>query len=150
MKNQFKSKSFLMTIFCTGLFFSTTNAQSITPFAIWKQVTQRGDITFTGNSMLTCAASGTCTTALGAISPTGSGGGNNFNNNGFVMNYINIADATDPTTRFSRSNANLALQVAVVLFMQNYFGEEVFQRLLRIMQNEILYILKRLEAAMLA
>jgi uncharacterized repeat protein (TIGR01451 family) len=109
MKNQFKSKSFLITIFCTVLFFSTAYTQSITPFTIWKQVTQRGDITFTGNSMLTCAASGTCTTALGAISPTGSGGGNNFNNNGFTMNYINIADATDLTTRFSRSNANLTL-----------------------------------------
>jgi uncharacterized repeat protein (TIGR01451 family) len=109
MKNRFTPSIFLITIFCSVLFYTKTNAQSITPFSIWKQVTQKGDITFTGNSMLTCAASGTCTTALGAISPIGSGAGNNYNNNGFVMNYINIADATDPTARFSRSNANLTL-----------------------------------------
>jgi uncharacterized repeat protein (TIGR01451 family) len=109
MKTPFNCKSFFIAILFIAIIFSTANAQSITPFTIWKQVTQRGDITFTGNSMLTCAASGTCTTALGATSPTGSGAGNNFNNNGFTMNYVNIADATDPTTRFSRSNANLTL-----------------------------------------
>lgn len=84
-------------------------AQSITPFTIWKQVTQRGDITFTGNSNLTCNGGATCTTALAATSPTGNGAGNNYNNNGLTMIYNNIADATDPVSRFSRSNANLTL-----------------------------------------
>lgn len=85
------------------------NAQSINPFTIWKQVTQRGDITFTGNSNLTCNGGATCTTALAAVSPTGNGAGNNYNNNGLTMIYNNIADATDPVSRFSRSNANLTL-----------------------------------------
>lgn len=84
-------------------------SQSITPFSIWKQVTQRGDITFTGNSNLTCNGGATCTTALAAVSPTGNGAGNNFNNNGLTMIYNNIADATDPVARFSRTNANLTL-----------------------------------------
>jgi uncharacterized repeat protein (TIGR01451 family) len=110
MKNKITHPIFLTTIFCTVLFFSKTYAQSITPFTIWKQVTQRGDITFTGNSMLTCAASGTCTTALGETAPTGSNLGNNHSNNGFTMNYItSVADASDPVARFSRSNANLTL-----------------------------------------
>ena len=108
MKNLFKF-IFFTTIFYAILFFSTATAQSVTPFTIWKQVTQRGDVTFTGNSMLTCAASGTCTTALGEVSPAGSGAGNNHSNNGFTMNYVNIADASDAVARFSRSNANLTL-----------------------------------------
>ncbi|MFN8244391.1 MAG: T9SS type A sorting domain-containing protein [Ferruginibacter sp.] len=85
------------------------NSQSITPFTIWKQVTQRGDITFTGNSNLSCNGGATCTTAMAATSPTGNGSGNNYNNNGFTMVYNNIADASDPVTRFSRTNANLTL-----------------------------------------
>jgi uncharacterized repeat protein (TIGR01451 family) len=110
MKNRFTSSIFLIIIFCSALFYSKAGAQSITPFTIWKQVTQKGDITFTGNSMLTCAASGTCTTALGEVSPAGSNAGNNHSNNGFTMNYItSVADATDPVARFSRSNANLTL-----------------------------------------
>ena len=84
-------------------------SQPITPFTIWKQVTQRGDITFTGNTNLTCNGGATCVTALAAVSPTGNGGGNNFNNNGLTMIYNNIADATDPAARFSRTNANLTL-----------------------------------------
>ena len=84
-------------------------SQSITPFTIWKQVTQRGDITFTGNSNLTCNGGATCTTALAAVSPTGNGSGNNFNNNGLTMIYNNIADASDAVGRFSRTNANLTL-----------------------------------------
>jgi uncharacterized repeat protein (TIGR01451 family) len=111
MKNKFNFKrSFLITFLCTLSFFSKVVAQSITPFTIWKQVTQRGDITFTGNSMLTCAASGTCTTALGETAPTGSNLGNNHSNNGFTMNYItSVADASDLVPRFCRSNANLTL-----------------------------------------
>lgn len=110
MKNQFCCKIIsIIFLFIGSLFFATTKAQSVTPWTIWKQVSQRGDITFTGNSMLTCAASGTCTTALGEVSPAGSNLGNNHSNNGFTMNYINIADATDPVVRFSRSNANLTL-----------------------------------------
>jgi len=84
-------------------------AQSITPFTIWKQVTQRGDVTFTGNTTLTCNGGALCNTGRTAVSPTGNGGGNNFNNNGFTMIYNNIADATDPVTRFSRTSANLTL-----------------------------------------
>lgn len=109
MKNQLQKKAFIISIIICIFSSYKLKAQSITPFTIWKQVTQRGDVTFTGNSMLTCAASGTCTTALGSVSPAGSGGGNNLSNNGFTMNYINIADAADPVTRFSRSNANLTL-----------------------------------------
>jgi uncharacterized repeat protein (TIGR01451 family) len=96
---------FLFAIIITG----NLSAQSITPFTIWKQVTQKGDITFTGNTTLTCTASGTCTTGQGAVSPTGNGSGNNYNNNGFTMVYNNIADGTDPIARFSRTNANLTL-----------------------------------------
>ncbi|MGB4936126.1 MAG: T9SS type A sorting domain-containing protein [Ferruginibacter sp.] len=79
-------------------------AQSVTPFSIWKQVTQRGDITFTGNSTLTCNAGGTCATAQAEIAPGGT-----RNNNSYTMVYNNIADATDPVSRFSRTNANLTL-----------------------------------------
>jgi uncharacterized repeat protein (TIGR01451 family) len=101
-------KPILFVIFITATFI--LNAQSILPFTVWKQVTQRGDVTFTGNSNLVCTSGGaTCTTARGAVSPTGNGGGNNFNNNGFTMNYNNIADASDPVARFSRTNANLTL-----------------------------------------
>lgn len=101
-------------------FFSITvfilNAQNILPFTVWKQVTQRGDITFAGNSNLTCNGGNSnttpavsCATATGEVSPTGSGAGNGHSNNGFIMTYNNIADATDPSTRFSRSNATLTL-----------------------------------------
>ncbi len=109
MKNHLQKKAFILSIVICIFSSYKLKAQSITPFTIWKQVTQRGDVTFTGNSMLACAASGTCTTALGSVSPSGSGGGNNLSNNGFTMNYTNIADAADPVTRFSRSNANLTL-----------------------------------------
>ncbi len=84
-------------------------SQSITPFTVYKQVTQRGDVTFAGNSNLTCNGGATCTTALAAVSPTGNGSGNTFNNNGLTMVYNNIADPTDPVIRFSRTNANLTL-----------------------------------------
>ena len=100
-----------LSLFIVSIIFSCNllHAQSVTPFTIWKQVTQRGDITFTGNSTLTCNGGALCTTGRTAVSPTGNGGGNNFNNNGFTMVYNNIADATDPVARFSRSNANLTL-----------------------------------------
>lgn len=99
-----------LTFFLAAAIISFNVAgQSITPFTIWKQVTQKGDITFTGNTTLTCTASGTCTTGQTATSPTGNGSGNNFNNNGFTMVYNNIADAADPIARFSRTNANLTL-----------------------------------------
>jgi uncharacterized repeat protein (TIGR01451 family) len=107
MKNPFFFKSAILCF----IVLSTSHlmAQSITPFSIWKQVTQRGDVTFTGNSMLTCNGAGACNANRAAVSPTGSGGGNTFNNNGYTMIYSNIADATDAVTRFSRSNANLTL-----------------------------------------
>lgn len=98
-------------LFIIALVFGSNflHAQSITPFTIWKQVTQRGDITFTGNTTLTCNGGALCNTGRTAVSPTGNGGGNNFNNNGFTMIYNNIADATDPVPRFSRTNAYLTL-----------------------------------------
>jgi uncharacterized repeat protein (TIGR01451 family) len=101
---------YLIYLLCfSAIIAGKASAQSITPFSIWKQVTQRGDITFTGNTTLTCTASGICTTGQAAVSPTGNGSGNNYNNNGFTMVYNNIADATDPVVRFSRTNANLTL-----------------------------------------
>jgi uncharacterized repeat protein (TIGR01451 family) len=101
-------KKNILLLFTVLLSFNI-NAQSINPFTIWKQVTQRGDVTFTGNSMLTCNGGALCTTAQGEVSPAGSGAGNNHSNNGFTMIYNNIADATDAVARFSRSNANLTL-----------------------------------------
>ena len=106
MNNFTKLSLFIIALFYSG---NLLHAQSVTPFTIWKKVTQRGDVTFTGNSTVTCNGGATCTTGQSAVSPTGNGGGNNFNNNGFTMAYINIADATDPVARFSRSNANLTL-----------------------------------------
>lgn len=98
------------------LSFLKVNAQSILPFTVWKQVTQRGDVTFAGNSNLTCNGGNSntvpavsCATATGEVSPAGSGLGNGHSNNGFLMVYNNIADATDLSARFSRSNATLTL-----------------------------------------
>ena len=102
-------KKYLVLLLLTAIIHSNASTQSITPFTIWKQVTQRGDITFTGNTNLTCNGGATCTTAQTAVSPTGNGSGNNYNNNGLTMIYNNIADATDPAARFSRTNANLTL-----------------------------------------
>jgi uncharacterized repeat protein (TIGR01451 family) len=102
-------KKNIVLILLTAIISLNVSGQTITPFSIWKQVTQKGDITFTGNTTLTCTASGTCTTGQTATSPTGNGSGNNYNNNGFTMLYNNIADATDPVARFSRTNANLTL-----------------------------------------
>jgi uncharacterized repeat protein (TIGR01451 family) len=102
-------KKIFTLAFLTTCFYLNISGQSITPFTIWKQVTQRGDITFTGNTTLTCTASGTCTTGQTAVSPTGNGSGNNYNNNGFTMVYNNVSDGTDPVSRFSRTSANLTL-----------------------------------------
>jgi hypothetical protein len=90
------------------------HSQVLQPFTIFKQVTQRGDITFAANTMLTCnSATGGCTAARTEVSPTGSGSGNTHSNNGFTMNYID-ADGTGVASgigsnSFSSSSSDLTL-----------------------------------------
>jgi uncharacterized repeat protein (TIGR01451 family) len=128
MKTTNKNLIFILIIFSLVFLSSNLFAQSITPFTIWKQVTQRGDITFTGNTMLVCNGNATCVTARAALSPTGNGAGGNYNNNNNTMLYSNIADGSDAVARFSRSNANLTLGSTGgcgVIYAELYWGGNI-------------------------
>ncbi len=98
--------------------YLSLNAQIVQPFSVYQQLTQRGDITFAANTILTCSGAG-CTGAQ-TNTPPGSGqpatGGATaantaWNNNSYTMNYID-ADGTPAfagKTTFSSSRAFLDL-----------------------------------------
>jgi uncharacterized repeat protein (TIGR01451 family) len=94
----------------------STTAQIVQPFTVYKQLTQRGDITFAANTVLTC--SGACTEKNNpppgsGQPPTGGAIANNalWNNNNFQMAYVD-ADGTPAfggKTTFNSSRAFLDL-----------------------------------------
>jgi uncharacterized repeat protein (TIGR01451 family) len=118
----------LYTLIILGfLTCKSTNAQIVQSFAILKQITQRGDITFAANTITTCSANvgaADCAVAKTA-NPPGSGtpyptgtivaNNGNLNNNNFTgatnMSYVD-ADGTPAfggITTFSSSRAFLDL-----------------------------------------
>jgi uncharacterized repeat protein (TIGR01451 family) len=106
---------FFTVLFCTVLSCAAT-AQIVQPFAIYKQLTQRGDITFAANTVLTCTA--LCGAKDNAPPgsgqpPTGGAIANNgtWNNNNYTMVYVDGdgAPAFGGKTTFSSSRAFLDL-----------------------------------------
>ena len=108
MKNKFFFTSILLFLVLCDI-----RGQVIQPFTIFKQVTQRGDITFAANTMLSCDGTGTCNTNRMAVSPTGSGIAAYSNNNYNPMVYVD-ADGTGiapgiGSNSFSSSSSTLTL-----------------------------------------
>ncbi len=98
-----------------------SNAQIVVPFNVYKQITQRGDITFAANTILTCGTgTAACNTAR-TNNPPGSGqpaiGGAiannaNWNNNNYnPMSYVDAdgVPAFGGITTFSSSRSYLDL-----------------------------------------
>ena len=93
-------------------------AQIVQPFTVYKQLTQRGDITFAANTILTCNNVGGCVGQTSSppgsgISPTNVVTANNtsWNNNSYTMAYVD-ADGTAAfggKTTFSSSRSYLDL-----------------------------------------
>jgi hypothetical protein len=76
-----------------------------------------GNITIVGNTLMTCAASATCTQAQAGTAV----GANNNNNHTMVR----IDQDTDPATTLDSTSANLTLPSgATVLFAGLYYGAE--------------------------
>ena len=84
-------------------------------FSIRFETNDEGDITAAANTLMTCPASdANCAAAQG---------GGNFNNNNFVMTYVDV-DA-DPST-FDSSSADLSIPAGgTVLFAGLYWGGDV-------------------------
>jgi uncharacterized repeat protein (TIGR01451 family) len=106
-------KSIFVSFSLFILFKTSVHGQVIQPFTIFKQVTQRGDITFAANTMLSCNGTGTCNTNRMAISPAGSGNAAYSNNNYNPMVYVD-ADGTGiapgiGSNSFSSSASDLTL-----------------------------------------
>jgi uncharacterized repeat protein (TIGR01451 family) len=121
-------KKIYFLIILTFFTIFKSNAQIVQPFAVYKQLTQRGDITFAANTITTCSADNggnICATAKthvppgsGTPYPTGSTIANNasWNNNNYGntttnMSYIDAdgVAAFGGRTTFSSSRAFLDL-----------------------------------------
>ena len=89
--------------FCLSQFI---NAQLVTPFSIVKSVTQKGDITVAGNSILQCTnATTSCTNGRNEIAPAGL---THNGTSGIVMGYIDVDGSTGIGAQtFSSSSATL-------------------------------------------
>ena len=90
-------------------------AQVITPFSSRFTTNAKGDIAAIGNTLMTCPAGATCTTAQ-------AGTGSTLNNNDFAMIHVDV-DGNAAT--FNSSRATLALPSgASVLFAGLYWGAD--------------------------
>ena len=109
-------KKLITFLLIATIFTSKINAQIVQNFSVYKQLTQRGDITFAANTILTC--SGGCaaqtTTPPGSGQPaTGTAIANNtaWINNNYTMAYVDAdgAAAFGGKTTFSSSRSFLDL-----------------------------------------
>ena len=94
-----------------------TAAQADRDFTLRFSTNDTGDIAIVGNTLMTCPDS--ASTCAAARNGTASGSANN--NNGYVMQYVDVDG--DPATTFNSSSATLTLPPgSTVLFAGLYWG----------------------------
>ena len=105
-------------LFFILLSFPFAFGQLVQPFAIRYQANHKGNITYISNAGLTCTG-GTCGTAQNYA--TSSISSNNYNNNNFTMNYIDV-DGTGNTTFMSSSDSLNLLNCSEITWAGLYWS----------------------------